>query len=76
MLFRLDHIVDVVRQGQSKRAPIERLADIITAYFVPVVVLMSVMTWVIWLILGETGVLPPDYLDISIGGWRKSPSSL
>lgn len=70
MYFRLDHILKVVREGQSRRAPIERVADIITGYFVPAVTLLAILTWVIWLALGLTGVLPPDYLDIEIGGWR------
>ncbi|KAF8076362.1 E1-E2 ATPase-domain-containing protein [Lyophyllum atratum] len=65
----LDKIVKVVREGQTRRAPIERVADSIIRYFVPVVVLMSLMTWVIWLALGLSGSLPPHYLDIEVGGW-------
>ncbi|KAF9466156.1 hypothetical protein BDZ94DRAFT_1213554 [Collybia nuda] len=65
----LDNILKVVREGQTRRAPIERVADIITGYFVPAVTLLAIITWVIWLVLGLTGVLPPDYLDIEIGGW-------
>ncbi|TFK75930.1 heavy metal translocatin [Pluteus cervinus] len=65
----LDNIVKVVREGQSRRAPIERVADIITSYFVPVVTLLAILTWVIWLSLGLTGILPQRYLDIKTGGW-------
>ncbi|KAK9474780.1 E1-E2 ATPase-domain-containing protein [Dipodascopsis tothii] len=65
----LDQITDVVRQGQSKRAPIERVADILTGFFVPIVTLIAVSTWIIWLVLGESGALPDDYYDIDIGGW-------
>ena len=65
----LDRIVDIVRQGQSNRAPIERLADTLTGYFVPVIVLLAILTWVIWLSLGVTSSLPPDYLDVDEGGW-------
>lgn len=65
----LDSIIDVVREGQSKRAPMERIADLLTAYFVPVVVLISIMTWIIWLTLGLSGALPRSYLDSDIGGW-------
>ena len=70
---RLDKIVEVVREGQTRRAPIERVADLITGYFVPVVTLLAVTTWVIWLSLGLSGVLPKSYLDIQTGGWSKFP---
>ncbi|KAE9410496.1 heavy metal translocatin [Gymnopus androsaceus JB14] len=53
----LDSIIDI------------RIADIITGYFVPVVTLLAILTWVIWLSLGETGRLPADYLDNAVGGW-------
>ncbi|KAJ3557799.1 hypothetical protein NM688_g1273 [Phlebia brevispora] len=65
----LDHVVNVVREGQTRRAPIERVMDVITGYFVPVVTLLAVITWVIWLALGFSGTLPASYLDISTGGW-------
>ncbi|KAL6246995.1 hypothetical protein RBB50_006302 [Rhinocladiella similis] len=65
----LDKIVNVVREGQAKRAPIERVADIITGYFVPVITLIAIITWVIWLGLGESGRLPQAWLDVQKGGW-------
>ena len=61
----------VVREGQTHRAPIERVADLLTGYFVPVVTLLAIITWVVWLALGLSGTLPRDYLDISVGGWRE-----
>lgn len=45
----LDLVVNIVREGQTKRAPIERVADLVTSYFVPVVSLLAVLTWLIWL---------------------------
>ena len=65
----LDQIVKVVREGQTRRAPIERVADVITSHFVPFVVLVAVSTWIIWLALGLSGTLPRDYLNITTGGW-------
>jgi P-type Cu+ transporter len=65
----LDKIVDIVRQGQSNRAPIERFADTLTGYFVPVIVALAVVTWVLWLSLGLSGSLPARYLDVDQGGW-------
>ncbi|VEU23767.1 DEKNAAC104839 [Brettanomyces naardenensis] len=65
----LDQIVKVVREGQAKRAPIERVADVITSYFVPSVVVIGVLTWLIWLSLGVSGSLPAGYRDTQVGGW-------
>lgn len=65
----LDRIVAVVREGQARRAPIERIADQVTGYFVPVVVAIAVATWIIWMSLGLSGSLPPDYLNATVGGW-------
>jgi Cu+-exporting ATPase len=65
----LDQIVKAVREGQTRRAPIERIADSLTSYFVPFVTLIAVLTWVIWMSLGLSGSLPKDYLDVESGGW-------
>ncbi|OQN95433.1 hypothetical protein B0A48_18490 [Cryoendolithus antarcticus] len=65
----LDSIIRIVREGQSKRAPVERIADLLTAYFVPVVVIIALTTWIIWLSLGLSGALPLSYLDNNTGGW-------
>ena len=62
----------MVREGQTRRAPIERVADLLTGYFVPVVTLLAILTWIIWLVLGVSGALPADYLDIEVGGWSES----
>ncbi|KAK5311200.1 hypothetical protein LTR93_011800 [Exophiala xenobiotica] len=65
----LDQIVKVVREGQAKGAPVERVADILTGYFVPVITLIAVSTFVIWFGLGQGGALPESWLDVDTGGW-------
>jgi len=65
----LDQIVKVVREGQTRRAPIERVADVLTSYFVPFVTLIAISTWIIWLALGLSGTLPDNFLDTDVGGW-------
>ncbi|KAI9796212.1 MAG: hypothetical protein M1833_006463 [Piccolia ochrophora] len=67
----LDQIVKVVREGQTKRAPVERVADMITGYFVPVITLLAIITFIIWFSLGQSGVLSQRYLDANddTGGW-------
>ncbi|KAK8168652.1 E1-E2 ATPase-domain-containing protein [Phyllosticta citrichinensis] len=65
----LDQIIKVVREGQTRRAPVERVADLITGHFVPCVVLIAVITWVVWLSLGLSGTLPQEYQGGHTGSW-------
>ena len=44
----LAQIVTMVAQAQSSRAPIARLADVISSYFVPIVLILAAATFVIW----------------------------
>jgi len=48
----LAQIVRMVSQAQRSRAPIQRLADVVSGYFVPVVILISVLTFAAWTWLG------------------------
>ncbi|TWU75946.1 hypothetical protein ED733_006539 [Metarhizium rileyi] len=63
----LDQIVDVVREGQTKRAPVEQIADVMTSYFVPVITLIAVITWIVWFSLALTGHISNEELN-SAGG--------
>jgi len=48
----LSQIVHMVNDASRSRAPIQKLADTVSGYFVPVVVLISVITFVVWAIWG------------------------
>ncbi|KAH7630207.1 E1-E2 ATPase-domain-containing protein [Sordaria sp. MPI-SDFR-AT-0083] len=65
----LDEVVKAVREGQTRRAPIEQVADMLTAYFVPVVIAIAVATWIIWLAVGYSGHVSDDFLGDTKGGW-------
>lgn len=64
----LDQIVNVVQEGQTKRAPMEQIADTMTSYFVPVITLFAIITWVVWIIVGYAGGIPAD-VDSEDGNW-------
>ncbi|KAF2636680.1 heavy metal translocatin, partial [Massarina eburnea CBS 473.64] len=65
----LDNIINAVREGQTRRAPVERVANVITSHFVPFVVLVAIVTWVVWLVLGTTGAIPDNWMNEGSGGW-------
>lgn len=48
----LSQIVQMVAEAQRSRAPIQRLADVVSSYFVPAVVLVAVLTFIVWSLWG------------------------
>jgi len=48
----LAQIVRMVGEAQRSRAPIQRLADAVSAYFVPAVILIAIITFVVWFFVG------------------------
>ena len=48
----LSQIIHMVNDASRSRAPIQKLADTVSGYFVPVVVLVSLITFVVWAIWG------------------------
>src|SRR3989338_2116960 len=53
----LAQIIKLVQEAQSSKAPIQRLVDIISSYFVPVVIMMAIVTFVVWYNFGPDPVL-------------------
>lgn len=52
----LSKIIKLVEDAQGSKAPIARMADIITGYFVPIVIALAVLAGIAWLIEGQSGI--------------------
>ena len=53
----LSKIVSLVEEAASSKAPISKLADQISAIFVPIVIVLAIVTFVVWMLLGyQVGV--------------------
>ncbi len=53
----LAHIIRLVQEAQGSKAPIQRVADTISSYFVPVVIMLAIATFATWYIFGPNPVL-------------------
>ena len=49
----LQQMIKLIEEAQEKKAPIQRFADIVSAYFVPVIIIISIITFISWRLIGE-----------------------
>lgn len=52
----LSQIIKLVEQAQGQKAPIAKLADIISGYFVPIVISIALISGLIWYFSGQSGI--------------------
>jgi Cu+-exporting ATPase len=66
---QLSQIVRLVQEAQTSRAPIQRLADTIAGYFIPIIIALGLATFVAWMVLSHALPSPPKaFLDHASGG--------
>lgn len=63
----LAQIIKLVEDAQSSKAPIQRLADKVSSYFVPVVISIAVASFAFWYFLGEKVLANTTFLSNFIG---------
>ncbi|OFX80816.1 MAG: cadmium-translocating P-type ATPase [Bacteroidetes bacterium GWE2_40_15] len=59
----LAQIIKMVKEAQGSKAPVQRIADKIAAVFVPIVIGISLLTLVLWLLIGGSGVFAKAILS-------------
>ncbi|ASW11724.1 copper-translocating P-type ATPase [Lactobacillus delbrueckii subsp. lactis DSM 20072] len=62
----LDQIVKVVKQAQNSRAPIQKLTDKVANYFVPAVLIVSILTFAIWDVFSPVGPVKAMLYAVSV----------
>lgn len=66
---QLSQIVNLVQEAQTSRAPIQRLADLVAGYFVPIIILLGAITFIAWMVLSHILPHPPEiFLAAQSGG--------
>lgn len=66
---QLSQIVRLVQEAQTSRAPVQRMADLVAGYFVPVILSLGAVTFIAWMILSHVLPQPPGiFLDQTSGG--------
>jgi len=53
----LAQIIKLVQEAQGSKAPIQRLADLVSSYFVPIVIMLATITFVVWYNFGPEPAL-------------------
>ncbi|KAK1984034.1 heavy metal translocating P-type ATPase [Colletotrichum cereale] len=67
---QLSQIVKLVQDAQTTRAPIQRLADTLAGYFVPTILILGFLTFVVWMVLSHVLTNPPKIFTEEASGGK------
>ncbi|KAF5549362.1 Cu2+-exporting ATPase [Fusarium mexicanum] len=66
---QLSQIVKLVQDAQTARAPVQQLVDTIAGYFVPMILILGLGTFIVWMVLCHVLSHPPEiFLEDNSGG--------
>ncbi|KAL2925898.1 putative copper-transporting ATPase HMA5 [Bienertia sinuspersici] len=66
----LSQIVRLVESAQMAKAPVQKLADRISKYFVPLVIVLSITTWLAWFLAGKFNSYPKSWIPASMDSFE------
>ncbi|XP_057953575.1 copper-transporting ATPase HMA4-like isoform X2 [Malania oleifera] len=66
----LSQIVQLVEAAQLAKVPAQKLADQISKFFVPMVIVAAFLTWLGWFIPGEAGLYPKHWIPKAMDGFE------
>lgn len=66
----LSQIVRLVESAQMAKAPVQKFADRISKYFVPLVILISFSTWLAWFLAGKYNAYPKSWIPSSMDSFE------
>ncbi|KAF8380261.1 hypothetical protein HHK36_027745 [Tetracentron sinense] len=66
----LSQIVRLVESAQMAKAPVQKFADRISKYFVPLVIILSFSTWLTWFLAGKFNGYPKSWIPSSMDSFQ------
>ncbi|XP_076888999.1 putative copper-transporting ATPase HMA5 [Bidens hawaiensis] len=66
----LSQIVQLVESAQMAKAPVQKLADRISKFFVPLVIIFSLSTWLAWFVSGKLDGYPKSWIPSSMDSFQ------
>ncbi|RZC57542.1 hypothetical protein C5167_004843 [Papaver somniferum] len=66
----LSQIVRLVESAQMAKAPVQKFADRISKYFVPLVIILSFCTWLSWFLAGKFHAYPASWIPTSMDSFQ------